>query len=136
MLTRSVRAVAMSARSHPLTETLSSLVMLLVFSKQILGLPESMDVWGTFYFGVHVILVVIYVMCQFIPTKKVRWVGILHDRLEGPDHVWFLRLYGRRLCVRMCRRALNRARLRGMPRNGGQSVTETVSRRGRRASWW
>lgn len=37
----------------------------------MLGFPESIDVWGTFYFGVHVAAVVLYLVGQIVPTKKV-----------------------------------------------------------------
>ena len=39
---------------------------------QLLGLEESLDVWGTFYFGIHLIVIGLYLVCQVIPTKKVR----------------------------------------------------------------
>lgn len=38
---------------------------------QVLGLEESLDVWGTFYFGIHALVVGLYVVCLVIPTKKV-----------------------------------------------------------------
>lgn len=37
----------------------------------MLGLSESLDVWGTFYFGVHAIVIALYLVCQAIPAKKV-----------------------------------------------------------------
>lgn len=38
---------------------------------QLLGLEESLDVWGTFHFGIHLIVIGLYLVCQVIPTKKV-----------------------------------------------------------------
>eukprot|EP00752_Nemacystus_decipiens_P014687 g13083.t1 len=42
----------------------------LVIPFQMLGLEESLDVWGTFYFGIHLIVMGLYLVCQVIPTKK------------------------------------------------------------------
>lgn len=39
---------------------------------QMLGLSESLDVWGTFYFSVHVMMAVLFVLAQIVPTKKVK----------------------------------------------------------------
>ncbi|CAM9814250.1 unnamed protein product, partial [Ectocarpus sp. 12 AP-2014] len=44
----------------------------LVIPFQLLGLTESLDVWGTFSFGIHVLVVALYLVCQIIPTKKVQ----------------------------------------------------------------
>ncbi|CAM9465871.1 unnamed protein product, partial [Hapterophycus canaliculatus] len=58
---------------HGFTLFLVSLtVNYLVIPFQLLGLPESLDVWGTFYFGIHALVVGLYLVCQFIPAKKVR----------------------------------------------------------------
>ncbi|CAM9628376.1 unnamed protein product [Ascophyllum nodosum] len=37
----------------------------------MLGLVESLDVWRTFYFGIHAMAIVLYLICLCIPTKKV-----------------------------------------------------------------
>ncbi|CBJ26622.1 acyltransferase [Ectocarpus siliculosus] len=42
----------------------------LVIPFQLLGLTESLDVWGTFSFGIHALVVGLYLVCQMIPTKK------------------------------------------------------------------
>eukprot|EP00903_Cladosiphon_okamuranus_P019810 g18207.t1 len=44
----------------------------LVIPFQMLGLKESLDVWGTFYFAIHAIVIGLYLVCQVIPTKKVK----------------------------------------------------------------
>lgn len=38
---------------------------------QMLGLQESLDLWRMFYFGGHVGLVMVYLVANVVPTKKV-----------------------------------------------------------------
>lgn len=49
----------------------SFLVCCLPPPRQLLGLTESLDVWGTFSFGIHALVVGLYLVCQLIPAKKV-----------------------------------------------------------------
>lgn len=59
------------AAMHPLT--------------QLLGLPESLDVWGTFYFGIHALVISLYLVCQVVPAKKVRTTVLFFASLARRD---------------------------------------------------
>eukprot|EP00904_Undaria_pinnatifida_P005433 jgi/Undpi1/2019/HiC_scaffold_12.g05405.m1 len=63
---------AIGAAYHVLCVCVVSLtVNYLVIPFQILGLPESLEIWGTFYFGVHAISLALYVVCMVVPAKKI-----------------------------------------------------------------
>lgn len=63
---------AIGAAYHILCVLVVSLtVNYLVIPFQILGLSESLEIWGTFYFGVHAVSLGLYVICMLVPAKKI-----------------------------------------------------------------